>query len=104
MANPLVIIVPINLSINKPVYGRFLGNRFWNANDRQRLFCVFSALCKALHKYEIYIYQMKVLIKSNRMMHVRDQSNKRDKIYGGLKNFFVDHSPNMVLLWSHDQS
>ena len=49
MANPLVLIVPINLSINKPVYGRFLGNRFWNANDRQRLFCVFSALCKALH-------------------------------------------------------
>ena len=37
MANPLVLIVPINLSINKPVYGRFLGNRFWNANDRQRL-------------------------------------------------------------------
>ena len=25
MANPLVLIVPINLSINKPVYGRFLG-------------------------------------------------------------------------------
>ena len=52
----------------------------------------------------IYVHQMKVLIKSNRMMHVSDQSDKRGRIYGGFKNYFVDCSPNMVLLWSRDQS
>ena len=54
-------------------------------------------------KLEKIIYQMKALIKSNRMVHVSSNSDKKQRNYGCLKLFFVNYSPNMVLLWSRDQ-
>ena len=46
---------------------------------------------------------MKALIKSNRMIHVASNSDEKQETYGCSKPFFVNYSPNMVLLWSRDQ-
>ena len=49
------------------------------------------------------IYQVKALIKSNRIIHVASNSDEKQRNYGCSKLFFVNYSPNMVLLWSRDQ-
>ena len=49
------------------------------------------------------IYQVKALIKSNRMRHVSSNSDEKERNYGCSKLFFVNYSPNMVLLWSRDE-
>ena len=49
------------------------------------------------------INQVKALIKSNRIIHVSSNSDEKQRNYGCSKLFFVNYSPNMVLLWSRDQ-
>ena len=49
------------------------------------------------------IYQMIALIKSNRMIRVASNSDEKQRIYGCSEPFFVNYSPNVVLLWSRDQ-
>ena len=49
------------------------------------------------------IYKVKAHIESNRMIHVSSNSDEKQRNYGRSKLFFVNYSPNMVLLWSRDQ-
>ena len=45
MTYPLMLIVPINVSINKHVYGRIVGIDF-GTQTIERLFCVSSLHCE----------------------------------------------------------
>ena len=59
MTYPLMLIVPINVSINKHVYGRIVGIDF-GTQTIERLFCVSSLHCENATKDREVLFPLSV--------------------------------------------